>query len=62
MERLNNRKREIDALLADSATYTDENKDSLKNSLFEQATIAKELEQIETEWMQQQEALEALSI
>jgi ATP-binding cassette subfamily F protein 3 len=61
MERLNSRKTELDGQLADAAIYADANKDTLKQALYEQAQIIKELEQLEAEWLEQQDALEALS-
>ena len=61
MERLNSRKSELEAQLTDAAIYADANKESLKQALFEQAQIIKELEQLEAEWLEQQNALEAIS-
>jgi ATP-binding cassette subfamily F protein 3 len=61
MERLNTRKTELDGQLADAAIYADANKDTLRQALYEQAQIIKELEQLEAEWLEQQDALEALS-
>ncbi|HYC41448.1 MAG TPA: ATP-binding cassette domain-containing protein [Noviherbaspirillum sp.] len=61
MAKLNVRKAEVDARLADPAIYDDANKEELKAMILDQAYIAKELEQLETEWLEQQEALEKLS-
>ena len=61
MARRNARKSEIDALLADPGIYDEARKDALKEHLFEQASLAGELEQLETEWLEQQAALETLS-
>ena len=61
MDRHNARKAEIDARLADADLYAEAGKDELKQLLFEQASLTKELEQIEAEWMEQQEALEAIT-
>jgi len=61
MDRRNRRKAELEALLADPTIYTEGQKDALKAHLFEQATLARELEQLEIEWLEQQEALETLS-
>ncbi|MEW6677796.1 MAG: ATP-binding cassette domain-containing protein [Pseudomonadota bacterium] len=61
MDRLNSRKLELDGELAAPDIYTEVNKDRLKAFLYEQAQLAKELEELETEWMAQQEALEALA-
>jgi ATP-binding cassette subfamily F protein 3 len=54
------RKSEIDAQLADQAIYEAERKEELKALITEQAYCARELEQLESEWLQQQEALEQL--
>ena len=61
MDRLNARKSELDGELANSDIYAEANKDRLKTFLFEQAQVAKDLEQLEAEWMEQQEALENLA-
>jgi ATP-binding cassette subfamily F protein 3 len=60
MERLNTRKGAIDASLADPTAYAEANKDRLKQDLFEQAKLIKELEQLEAEWLEQQSALEVI--
>ena len=62
MAKANARKGEIDGLLADSAIYAEEKKEALKSHLFEQATLAKELEHLEEEWLEQQAELENLGI
>jgi len=61
MAKLNARKVEVDAKLADPAIYEDANKEALKQLILDQAYVAKELEQLETEWLEQQEALEQLT-
>ncbi|MCP5276815.1 MAG: ATP-binding cassette domain-containing protein [Thiobacillus sp.] len=61
MDRLNARKTELDGELAAPDIYAEVNKDRLKAFLYEQAQVAKELEQLEAEWMEQQEALESLA-
>ncbi|OWW22206.1 ATP-binding cassette domain-containing protein [Noviherbaspirillum denitrificans] len=61
MAKLNTRKTEVDARLADPSIYDDANKEELKALILDQAYIAKELEQLETEWLDQQEALEKLA-
>ena len=61
MDRLNARKAELDGALAAADIYAEVNKDRLKAFLYEQAQLAKELEQLEEEWMEQQEALESLT-
>lgn len=60
MDKLNTRKLELEQVLADPEIYTEANKETLKFHLYDQAQIARELEQVETEWMVQQEALEAI--
>ncbi len=60
MARRNTRKLELEGLLADPAIYAESRKEYLKAFLFEQATLGKELEQLEVEWLAQQEALEAV--
>jgi ATP-binding cassette subfamily F protein 3 len=62
MAKANARKTEIDALLADPAIYAEDKKDAVKAHLFEQATLAKELEQLEGDWLEQQAKLEALGV
>jgi len=60
MQRHSARKDAIDARLADPDIYAEALKNELKNLLFEQANLVKELEQLESEWLSNQEALEAL--
>ncbi len=50
MTRLNARKAEIDARLGDPAVYQDQA--ALKDLLLDQAYVAKELAQVETEWLE----------
>jgi ATP-binding cassette subfamily F protein 3 len=50
MSRLNARKAEIEARLGDPAVYQDQA--ALKGLLLDQAYVAKELEQVETEWLE----------
>jgi ATP-binding cassette subfamily F protein 3 len=61
MTKLTARKLAVDARLADPAIYDDANKDELKSLILDQANLAKEMEQLETEWLVQQEALEQLT-
>jgi ATP-binding cassette subfamily F protein 3 len=61
MDRLNARKAELDVELTAPDLYAEVNKARLKALLHEQAQVARELEQLEEEWMEQQEALEALA-
>ncbi|QGZ38787.1 ATP-binding cassette subfamily F protein 3 [Pseudoduganella flava] len=51
----------IDAQLLDPAIYEADNKPKLKALLAEQAACAKELEQLEEEWLELHEQLEALA-
>ena len=60
MERLNTRKRGLDAQLADPAIYAEARKETLKQALFEQAQVTRELEELEAEWLEQQAALETV--
>ncbi len=56
--KLNAQKAAIDAQLADSAAYSEANKGALKALILDQAYVARELAQLEAEWLQQQEQLE----
>jgi len=58
MTRLNSQKTAIDAQLADPAIYGEANRESLKTLIVEQAYVARELAQLEAEWLAQQEQLE----
>jgi ATP-binding cassette subfamily F protein 3 len=62
MAKANARKADLDALLADPAIYAEDKKETVKAHLFEQATLAKELEQLEGDWLEQQAELEALGV
>ncbi|MDD5366073.1 MAG: ATP-binding cassette domain-containing protein [Gallionellaceae bacterium] len=62
MDRHNKRKAGIEALLAGTDIYAEARKDELKQLMFEQATLIRDLERLETEWMQQHEALEAIAM
>ncbi|OYY93171.1 MAG: ABC transporter [Hydrogenophilales bacterium 28-61-23] len=62
MAKANARKAEIDALLADPAIYAEDRKEAVKIHLFEQATLSRELEQLESEWLEQQAELEVLGV
>ena len=57
MSRLNARKTDIEARLADPAVYQDAA--ALKALLLDQAYVGKELDQAESEWLQKQAELEA---
>jgi ATP-binding cassette subfamily F protein 3 len=54
----NAQKAAVDAKLADPEMYDQAKKKELKTLLTDQAFYAKELEQLEAEWLEQQEALE----
>lgn len=54
----NEKKAIIDARLAEPTIYDAANKDELKTLIADQAYCSKELNQLETEWLEQQEALE----
>ncbi len=56
MTRLQARKGEVDARLADPAIYLDP--EALKAALLDQAYVVKELEQVEAEWLEKQAGLE----
>jgi ATP-binding cassette subfamily F protein 3 len=58
MARLHARKAEIEARLADSTVYEQQNSESLRNLLSDQAYVAKEIEQVEGEWLEKQAELE----
>jgi ATP-binding cassette subfamily F protein 3 len=62
MAKLTARKNQVDARLADPTVYDDANKEELKALILDQAYLAKELEQLETEWLEQQDALEQLGV
>ncbi|MBY0570249.1 MAG: ATP-binding cassette domain-containing protein, partial [Burkholderiaceae bacterium] len=59
MTKLNSKKKDIDVQLEDSDIYSDANKEKLKTLLLDQAYLVKELSQIEADWLEQQEFLEA---
>jgi ATP-binding cassette, subfamily F, member 3 len=56
MNRLNSQKASIEARLADPAVYADQ--EALKGLLQDQAYVAREIEQAETEWLAKQAELE----
>ena len=61
MAQRSEQKAAIDAALADPAIYEAENKPKLKTLLADQVECSKELEQLEGEWLELQEQLEALA-
>ena len=56
--KLNAQKAAIDAQLADAAVYSEANQGALKALILDQAYVARELAQLEAEWLHQQEQLE----
>ncbi|MBP0597085.1 ATP-binding cassette domain-containing protein [Herbaspirillum sp. LeCh32-8] len=58
--KLNARKADIDARLASPDIYDAANKEELKTLITDQAYCVKELDQLENEWLEQQDALEQL--
>jgi ATP-binding cassette subfamily F protein 3 len=61
MAKLNAQKSAIDARLADPAVYGEGQKDDLKTLIVDQAFVARELKQLEAEWLEQQQRLEQLA-
>ncbi len=61
MARLNAKKAEIDARLADPAAYGEAQKEALKTMIIDQAYVARELAQLEAEWLDQQHRLEQVT-
>ena len=59
MAKLNVKKDDYSKQLEDSTIYDDANKEKLKNLLLDQAYVVKELNQLEVDWLEQQEFLEA---
>jgi len=60
MEQLHGEQNRLHDELLEPALYEDANKNRLKESLLRKAQVDKELEEIEGEWLEVQEALEAL--
>ena len=61
MAKLNAKKAAVDARLAGSEIYEEGKKEELKSMMLDQAYLAKELAQIEAEWLEKQAELEAMS-
>src|SRR5438477_171174 len=61
MAKLNAQKSAVDARLADPAIYGEAEKDALKALIVDQAFVARELAQLEAEWLEQQQKLEQLA-
>ena len=58
----NAQKAAVDARLADPLMYDQANKKELKTLLTDQAFYAKEVTQMESEWLELQEALEQVAV
>jgi ATP-binding cassette subfamily F protein 3 len=61
MSKLQQKKADIDAKLADAQIYEAARKEELKSLIADQGVCARELEQLEMEWLEQQEALEQIA-
>jgi ATP-binding cassette, subfamily F, member 3 len=61
MEKLSAKKAAVDAQLADPAIYGEDKKDALKALILDQAYAARELEQVESEWLELQRQVEKLA-
>jgi ATP-binding cassette, subfamily F, member 3 len=61
LEKVNARKSEIDARLADQSLYQGDDREALKTLLLDQAYVARELEQLEAEWLENQSLLDKIS-
>ena len=62
MAKLNARKAKVDASLATPSIYEEPRKDELKALMLDQAYLAKELGQVESEWLEKQAELDALLV
>jgi len=58
MAKLNAQKAQIDTRLADPSAYGEGQKEALKTLILDQAYVARELTQLEAEWLEQQRRLE----
>jgi ATP-binding cassette subfamily F protein 3 len=61
MAKLNAKKAALDAQLADPAVYGDGQKEAMKTLVLDQAYVARELAELEAEWLALQEQLEAVA-
>ncbi|HEX9192517.1 MAG TPA: ATP-binding cassette domain-containing protein [Burkholderiales bacterium] len=61
MANLNAQKAAIDAQLADPAAYGEAHREALKALILDQAYVARELAQLEAEWLEQQHKLEQVT-
>ena len=60
-EKMNTRLTEIETLMSDTQLYQDENKQTLTKLLSEQAELKSTLEELELEWFEFQEQIEAIN-
>ena len=58
MAKLNEKKAAIEAQLTDPGVYGEAQKDALKALILDQAYVARELAELEAEWLSLQEQLE----
>jgi len=61
MAKLNAQKAQIDARLADPSAYGEGQNEALKTLILDQAYVARELAQLEAEWLEQQQKLEQVT-
>ncbi len=61
LEKLHGEQTRLSSQLSDPALYEDANKNRLKEALLRKAQLDKEVEDIEGEWLETQEALETLA-
>ena len=61
LEQLENNKEILEKQLSDPNIYLEENKDNLKKALFDKSKLYKELSEVEAQWMEASEELEAAS-
>ena len=62
LAKLGEKKKLIDARLAEPDAYQDARREMLKQQLIDQAYLAREIEQLEREWLTQQSSLEGLTV
>ncbi len=60
MDKLSSEQSEVENALSDTTLYEESRKEELKTWLQRQAEISRQLETVEAEWLEQQDALEAL--
>jgi ATP-binding cassette subfamily F protein 3 len=61
MDTLHQEQKKLDAALADPASYDEANKNRLKEWLLRKGEVDRDLAALETEWLEIQEAIEALT-